>query len=1842
MAKKLIYTDYEISVSANTLTLPGNIRPQRLLLITDVTNNAIIYNFADPTLGYSNYTYSDTQEITVYNLKANLTALGCTDDDILQIFIEEDHAKIGFEEAMIDPVNKLRVSTPGNLIDTDFEYGLQGTKWETLQTVQNIPTIYSSSGDVPLEGLRSITSTAGSKVIRVQLNQGADIKLGDPIVVQGVTLSLAEGAFLITGVASSTEFYYEIDQVSPRSETISGSYTTVVQAKFFEGSALSLDESEGLGIVTDAAAGASNLLVYTPEVHGLNPRTKIYIRNTIGPKLLTITNVTATAPDGRPYVDISPALTASQTVDATLITTRGGFLEFPVVTWDWQSTYNKYLASADIDTVGNQISWTSHNMLDNYCVVFQTQVRGQSNAGLLDGTVYYVKVVNANAIQLCTDYGTLATVVTLTSLDTTKGHPRLGLCYKIEEKQDLNRYTAFFNRNNTVNTNGITSSLSGRTESGSNIDYLVDITTTYGTGRIPWNLSVSRIDYTSNTGLFAGNGLWSYYGTGTPTGELYQYRVGAAGSGSGTQFPNLNISGAIFQGNGSTYNGSGTSAGRYYFGVRLTPDGALVSRDKFGGATSNWGITLYWSGQHRPSSLNLNHSGSDLAALAYGLAGRAPQRLIAFQSRTPDSAYTTTADGYSNLPNQRLNGRYGTGSHKYTNTVTGTNAFGYLITNYSDAGLSTFAGNSTHVYYMMADDIPANFRNSIFKAAHGYANNDLAEVTVNSYSTTNRFSFVDNTGAAVPIASATFTCRITVITEDLFRIQPTVAPNTDDMTDYPLNFGIIVQKINPTYNSIYIANHKITTTTEGVFTTGGTAPSPLTSGSTYRIARLNDNRVFFKNASGAGATAVTAAIGNTTSNATDFNVSFQTPLGLVPSQATITKIEYRGDFARGTEYVVLKFYNADGTTVNSTFNIGNVAPKAFTASWLTAANWTPKDVSALLRTDTTRGIRVNVDPTSNVNQAPAGMSNWWELRFTVQASSEDIVLTTQGVGSQNVRLTGQQGAYDGAYPIVEVPGAGGGKTFLLQAPFQIPKREYAIASANVDTANDIITVPGIADHNLLLGEQIEYDPGVNGAIIGDDARFVIPITSTTFRLANSVQDAFEGNYVQMTAPTGTHYIRTANIIKGLAATGTVDATVNTKHFAGTSTKFLTDFKKGDPLYTFVGGRMRKFTVDLVLTDTELTVLETVAANVVSQKYFLKTTINLRPDGYNLHKSFDGGVDITAGTSPNSKIVRQSRKYFRYQSGKGIQNSFAINFSPAKTLAKLTYNATTNLITCFTQEVHNLAANDKITIQDAVVTSGTNFYNSSFLVNSVIDPFTFTVVSGGAMLQSIASGFPEYYRDEWRDSYIRAGMFDDQNGFFFEYDGQEIYCVRRSSTLQLSGVITVTKGSQVVEGVNTSFTGQLIVGDRVAIRGQTYKIVSIQSDTRLVVQPPYRGVSAQQVKLTKTVDIRVPRSAWNIDRADGEGPSGYIFNPHKIQMAYADYSWYGAGKIRFGFKDRYGHVFYFHEFIHNNRLNESYFRSGNLPGRYEIENGDDPTSAPTLFHFGTSVIMDGLFSDDGAYKFSAISKPYVFANGATGTVASNAISSFEQVTLKGKRVWVYAIPVSQADAAKVVQGQLIRDPSNILPTEAYITQVKVLASGSKIYASYPATAVIPDTGTYLDIQSGVTLTYGELSATDLTRPQPLMSIRLAPSVDSSLTGFLGEREIINRMQVILDSVSVTSSKEVDLFLVLNGAPSNLTFEGVGTPSLSQFIDHDTGDTVAGGVTLYVGKLSGGTTGSFGLDGLIDLGNSILGGDGVFPSGPDLLTLLVQPTSTSGISAASPFIVSGKLSWSESQA
>ena len=360
------------------------------------------------------------------------------------------------------------------------------------------------------------------------------------------------------------------------------------------------------------------------------------------------------------------------------------------------------------------------------------------------------------------------------------------------------------------------------------------------------------------------------------------------------------------------------------------------------------------------------------------------------------------------------------------------------------------------------------------------------------------------------------------------------------------------------------------------------------------------------------------------------------------------------------------------------------------------------------------------------------------------------------------------------------------------------------------------------------------------------------------------------------------------------------------------------------------------------------------------------------------------------------------------------------------------------------------------------------------------------------------------------------------------------------------------------------------------------------------------------------------------------------------MAYMDYSWYGAGKIRYVFKDRVGHIRYFHEYRHNNVLDESYFRSGNLPARYEIENGPAATTAPTLFHFGTSIIMDGRFDDDKAYQFTGESNPFAFTNGANRTVASNEASTFEQITLNGVRVYVYAIPVAEVDAAGTAVGSLIQQLSGTdLAPGTYVTQIKQAGTESIIYTSYPATSSDPTGGGLHSIITTSSFSVGEQSTVDLSRPIPLISVRLAPSVDNGLTGALGEREIINRMQLRLRQASITANTDIEFFLLQNALPSVIQYRNAQAPSLSEVIKHSAGDTLLNGTPIYSAKASAGST-VVDLSDLLEIGNSIAGGDGIFPAGPDLLTLAVQPQSTSGVSISNPFIVNGKISWSESQA
>jgi hypothetical protein len=344
-------------------------------------------------------------------------------------------------------------------------------------------------------------------------------------------------------------------------------------------------------------------------------------------------------------------------------------------------------------------------------------------------------------------------------------------------------------------------------------------------------------------------------------------------------------------------------------------------------------------------------------------------------------------------------------------------------------------------------------------------------------------------------------------------------------------------------------------------------------------------------------------------------------------------------------------------------------------------------------------------------------------------------------------------------------------------------------------------------------------------------------------------------------------------------------------------------------------------------------------------------VYVRPQSQFLHRPFDGGVIFSANAlSNNQQAIRQTRRYFRYQSGKGMQVSSGTVLKPNLAIESMT--ASGNIITVQTKEQHNLQPGTSITIFGA----NEEDYNGQYDVVEVISYNSFEVEADSTPSQPKASG--NYYLNvsNWYGCTNRIGMFDSQNGVFFEFDGQQMYVVRRSSTYQLSGRVTVTNGSNVISQTSdnfpTNFSKQLQPGDFVVVRGQSYRIESIGNDQNMTISPSYRGASANYSLISKTVDVKIPQSEWNLDTMDGNGPSGYDLDLTKMQMFYIDYSWYGAGYIRWGLRGVDGEITPIHKMENNNINSEAYMRSGNIPARYET----------TTFPITTTITQNVLVTD----------------------------------------------------------------------------------------------------------------------------------------------------------------------------------------------------------------------------------------------------------------------------------------
>jgi len=574
-----------------------------------------------------------------------------------------------------------------------------------------------------------------------------------------------------------------------------------------------------------------------------------------------------------------------------------------------------------------------------------------------------------------------------------------------------------------------------------------------------------------------------------------------------------------------------------------------------------------------------------------------------------------------------------------------------------------------------------------------------------------------------------------------------------------------------------------------------------------------------------------------------------------------------------------------------------------------------------------------------------------------------------------------------------------------------------------------------------------------------------------------------------------------------------------------------------------------------ISDTVVTAVSTSSSSVIYTK----------PEGYVQHRPTDGGVSLTTlSNAMGSQTIRQTRRYFRYQSGKSIQFSTGAKFTPTFDIVRLSASdvstAGTKTVTVETLQDHGLQPGATILVEGIETVALDNPFNGTFPVFTVTDTNTFTyqinVTSPMPLTDTSPGGTNRSITvSNWVGATTRTGMFDDQNGFYFEYDGQYMYAVRRYSNTELAGKISATQRSGQIVGNGTLFRKQLTVGDKVVIRGQSYTVNNIHSDTEMYVNPTYRGADLTVGRILKTQEIRVRQDAWNFDKMDGTGPSGYVLDPRKMQMVYIDYTWYGAGFIRWGFRTIRGDVVYCHRMANNNVNTAAYQRSGNLPARYEVFNeprsarltsGGANTVGSTMQPNDTTIYVDNVtgWSPTGYLFIKSDSACEMMRYTAIGAYSSTA-KGYPLTVLRRQTYSIYFPGQTVILAAGSSSASLSFNPDQTLGGNG-IAQVSVqtVTQTCAPQISHWGSSVIMD-GRF-DDDSNYTFTAGMQKTLDIPNgvTRPLLAVRLAPSVDNAVAKNFGNRELVNRMQMKLSSMGISANGQYLIRGVLN--PTNISY------------------------------------------------------------------------------------------------
>jgi len=167
-----------------------------------------------------------------------------------------------------------------------------------------------------------------------------------------------------------------------------------------------------------------------------------------------------------------------------------------------------------------------------------------------------------------------------------------------------------------------------------------------------------------------------------------------------------------------------------------------------------------------------------------------------------------------------------------------------------------------------------------------------------------------------------------------------------------------------------------------------------------------------------------------------------------------------------------------------------------------------------------------------------------------------------------------------------------------------------------------------------------------------------------------------------------------------------------------------------------------------------------------------------------------------------------------------------------------------------------------------------------------------------------------------------------------------------------------------------------------------------TDLRAVVRTSTPGV---------VVESPIPRSAWT-DKLDGTGPSGFTLDVTKVNNYWADFTFSGAGRVRFGVYEPGGSRLVAYTIQTGNSATYPMIRAATLPIRTENLNTADTGSSSELREVVLSASMEGDALDYTFWRAADME-----AINVTTTTDTHLLSVKSIATINGKHNAVNAYP-----------------------------------------------------------------------------------------------------------------------------------------------------------------------------------------------------------------------------------------